>query len=332
MRGDGVGVRNNGTRKWGFFVLRLMISGGLIGFLLWKVDRRELVRAILEFDPLTFFLIFMLMLVTYVLPAFRIDIILKGRGVFVEFYKLVYLYFLGQFFSLFLPTGIGGDIVRIVKMMPYTKSRSLAAFYVLFDRFLALFVVVILGAGMLFFIPAEVFGKTLSKNMLMVVSAVLFGGALFVLTPWFRAMLRWNLFSGRFQSIGETLRGISDELGAIGKGRLAAVLIVSAFTLVMNVVMNYFVAQVLEIDVSLGYLMVVVPVSFLIMMLPINIGGLGIREAVYVMFLGCLGVSPARAMAMSLVIYVLIMMMGLLGGLLFIWDSRIMGKVSDVTS
>jgi hypothetical protein len=63
-----------------------------------------------------------------------------------------------------------------------------------------------------------------------------------------------------------------------------------------------------------------VPIVLAANALPITIAGVGIREYLLVLFLGVIaGVDSERAIAASFVIFAMILMMCLLGGLLYIF-------------
>jgi hypothetical protein len=56
-----------------------------------------------------------------------------------------------------------------------------------------------------------------------------------------------------------------------------------------------------------------VPVSFLVQMLPISVNGLGVREGTFVGYLAQIGVSKESAVALSLIGAVLVMVFSMAG-------------------
>jgi uncharacterized membrane protein YbhN (UPF0104 family) len=57
-------------------------------------------------------------------------------------------------------------------------------------------------------------------------------------------------------------------------------------------------------DVSFGQLLVVIPILWIVVMLPITIGNIGLQDAGYVALMGLLGVPAAVAVSMSLIEHV----------------------------
>jgi len=83
------------------------------------------------------------------------------------------------------------------------------------------------------------------------------------------------------------------------------------------VAMNYLMALAFNIPVSFGYLLMVVPISFVITMLP-SINGIGIRDLGFVGLLAQIGVSTAEALTLSFMNLIIPMILSVAGGVLFI--------------
>ena len=87
------------------------------------------------------------------------------------------------------------------------------------------------------------------------------------------------------------------------------------------IAMTYLLSLGLALQISLGYLLLVVPITFLISMLP-SINGLGVREGGYVFFLGKIGISKAAALSLAFLVVLIPFIFSLLGGLLFLSNKR----------
>jgi uncharacterized protein (TIRG00374 family) len=62
-----------------------------------------------------------------VIRTFRWAILVKSLEIRVSFGRLFYLYMAGTFFNTFLPTGIGGDVVKIIDLAPESGGRERSA-------------------------------------------------------------------------------------------------------------------------------------------------------------------------------------------------------------
>src|SRR5581483_6024198 len=74
-----------------------------------------------------------------------------------------------------------------------------------------------------------------------------------------------------------------------------------------------FAARAIDIDVGPTALLAFVPVVAIIQVLPVSVGGLGVREGAFVLFLQPLGVPAAQAIALGLAMYALHLIPSLLG-------------------
>jgi hypothetical protein len=73
------------------------------------------------------------------------------------------------------------------------------------------------------------------------------------------------------------------------------------------------VAYALHLDVPFADLAVIVPISFVIQMLPVSVSGFGVREATFSFYFTRIGLAMEGALLMSLVGQALIMLFSLTG-------------------
>ena len=96
-------------------------------------------------------------------------------------------------------------------------------------------------------------------------------------------------------------------------------LIISFWFQINIVILNHFYCFALNIDLSITYLFIVIPLIYLTEALPISINGLGVREGAFVFFFTQAGVSKEKALAVGLLVisirYIFVM---LIGGSLFL--------------
>ncbi|HTZ37669.1 MAG TPA: lysylphosphatidylglycerol synthase domain-containing protein, partial [Stellaceae bacterium] len=95
-------------------LVKLAISGGLVWFLLRRVDAAALVQQIASVDRLALLIALALAAATLLCAALRWSAVLAAMGHPIGFRALLPVVLIGQFFSQILPTGIGGDVVRLL--------------------------------------------------------------------------------------------------------------------------------------------------------------------------------------------------------------------------
>jgi uncharacterized protein (TIRG00374 family) len=252
-----------------------------------------------------------LALVSVVVRAFRWQILLTSLGMTVPLPRLTVLYFIGSFFNSFLPTGVGGDVVRAYELGRESERPAVAAGTVLVDRATGLLVLFLVALVALPFsyrlIPPEVAAA-------IVLLAVLgWGGAWLILQ---RGLLeKWGLL--QIVAKSRQLREIYESVSACGAKAMGGALAASFVLNMLLIAMNYLIALGLGTKVSLWYFLLFVPIISFLLVLPVSVSGLGVREGGYVYLFSYAGVPSPLALTMSLVVYALNVATGCIGGLLY---------------
>lgn len=258
---------------------------------------------------------FILVNASVILRAYRWLILIRGLHSQISFGRLVELYYVGSFFNVFLPSGIGGDVVRIVEVSRDVPSE-IATGTVLIDRMTGLMMLFALALLALPFRPPD-----FPQILLLIIVVICVGGlaaGLLLLdgrlleqaTRWLPQ--RWLAAGGGF--LPRLMRAV-DGCGwpAIGRAMGVSVL----FNL-LQVAWWTTTAWALSLDVSYGYLLLVVPILSLAMLIP-SIGGLGVREFLAPALFAGAGLSPEQAIALTLVVFALERVSGLLGAPVYIY-------------
>ena len=85
-----------------------------------------------------------------------------------------------------------------------------------------------------------------------------------------------------------------------------------------NIVIHYYlVAQSLALPIPIYDYFTMVPLAIFVMMIPVSINAIGIRESIFAFFLGSYGVPVADAIAFAWLIYGFILLQGILGGIVY---------------
>ncbi len=90
--------------------------------------------------------------ISLVIRTYRWHILLSGAGSKVRFSRLLSLYLIGSFFNAFLPSGLGGDVVRAAEAAQDVES-SVAVGTVLVDRLTGLMALFMMALVVLPFRP-----------------------------------------------------------------------------------------------------------------------------------------------------------------------------------
>lgn len=295
-------------------------------FLLWlvfhKLDWGGLGLALRQAGWWYLGLAFLLHVPGLLLSVWRWQYLLAHQGQKVGLADLSVSYLVAQFFNIFLPTSIGGDVSRAYDTGSRVKESNLRSLLVVMvDRLTGLASLLIIGS------VSAVLGRRLIGDQpdIWAIAGLFFAafvglGLLLARRDWLRGLgrllfrLSWLRRSeSKLRLMYETLENYSRQ------PRSLAVPLVLAFLLQVNFICHwYFIGRALHLPVPLGLYFVLVPIVEIVSALPVTISGIGLRENAYVFFLGQWGVDKAQAVALPLVYFAMRLMVGLIGGLVFV--------------
>ncbi|HEY3381477.1 MAG TPA: lysylphosphatidylglycerol synthase transmembrane domain-containing protein [Vicinamibacterales bacterium] len=297
---------------------KLIISAGLLTVLFSRTDLGGLWAHIrgASIPWLAFGLL--LYLVSLIVATWRWEGLLAAQHIDVTGRSLFGSYLVATFFNNFLPSNIGGDVVRIRDTVRPAGSKTLAATVVLIDRAIGLAGLVLVAA-----VGATVAGGGATATMMPVVPAWLWAGLLLatlvsapaviapagvgrMLQPLRVIHPEW--VDGRIATITEMLGRFRERPQSLFRGFAGAVGVQ-----VLQVFFFSAVAHSLNIPITTWHLAFVVPASFVVQMLPVSVNGFGVREATFSFYFNRLGLPIESAMALSLGATGLIMLFSLSG-------------------
>lgn len=305
---------NSKTRGLIFNIARIAISLALLAYIFSRAGLPQLAAVARSADLRLYALALAVAFTGIFVRSFRWQFLLNAVGARVPFRRVVYLYFVGSFFNTFLPTGFGGDVVRVLEIGPAATTQQ-AAGTALVDRLTGFIVLFVLALVTLPF-SSRLLPANLTLLIAFLGAAVLAGSALLFegrLLRWITGRLPRSLSLAGDAWLGKTYSVIT----ACGRRGLAGALAWSMLFNLLQMLANVLVARALGVGVSAWVFFMIVPVATAALLVPISISGFGVREALYVSFFGQLGVAPALAVALSLATYALDFSTGLAGGVIY---------------
>lgn len=305
--------------------LQILLS---LVLLIWLIGRAGLDQVLATLSGLswTWYLpAFLLFLLNIVIRSYRWYTLLHSLNERPSFRHLTYLYFVGFFANNFIPSGFGGDFVKIVSLRRTFGRGAEALSSVVMDR-----VTGMLGSAIIALVALiwNSLGHVTAVDLppvLWIVIALLSVGTpiLFLLVRWSHPL---NILVKRFPKIQqipkyEKLEQLVDTINRYPLPVLLNSLLISLpFTLSL-VIVQYFIARALAVDLPLAVFALFVPIISILNLLPLSFNGLGVREGVYQFLFVPIGVATPSAIAMSLAFYFLRFGTGLLGGLMYAYQS-----------
>jgi uncharacterized membrane protein YbhN (UPF0104 family) len=289
--------------------LRFLVSAVLLGWLAWRMNWAQLGDALGQLRPTPWLAAVGLYLLTQVVSAVRWRQLARPLGFDGSLGSFVRFYFVGMYFNLFLPTSVGGDVIR-AWYLDGGSGRRLAAFLGVFvDRFSGLLVLLALACLATAFCPAMV--------PAWVPASVWATGACAAVCLAVLPLLA--RLTGRFERPRRLLAGAGSYLG-----RPRLLVSTTALSLVVqaaNVVVVWLVGLALAAPIPAGYYWVLVPMVTLMTLFPISLNGMGVREGGMALFLAPLGVPEATAVSLAFLWFLVFTAASLCGAGVYLFGS-----------
>lgn len=256
------------------------------------------------------------------LSVLRWHRVLVAMGLPTRVWTLVRLHLAGLFVGTFLPSTVGGDVVRASRLGRITHQRAGATASVVLERLTGWIVLPVLTLSALVVNPALLDLGQASHLALTVALITLVALAVILVAASNRRIGR--ALARRRGSWARTMAAVTDGLDQLRRQPLAAaqVLVVSfAYQLVVALA-AFLVGRSMGLDLSWTAAMAFMPVVAIVQVLPLTIGGLGLREGAFILLLRPLGVTTSQAIAFGLLVYALNLVVGLLGAPAYAVDER----------
>jgi uncharacterized membrane protein YbhN (UPF0104 family) len=256
--------------------------------------------------------------------AYRWWSLIRALDPAVSYLRLVGLYFVGQFFSIFLPSAIGGDAVRALELTQDTDS-SAAVGTVLLDRMTGLLALFAMGLAALPFYAAQL-GAVLTAVMAAVMVGGLAVGVLVLEARFLRRVTQRLPQALSLAGEGQVARVYAAVTGC-GWPAVGRALGVSFVYNVVNVFIFWLCGRSLGAGLGLGYLFAAAPLVGVAGLVP-SLGGWGVREIVSTAVLSPAGTGANVAAAMGMAVGLVSLGVGLVGGVLYLFGA-VGGLVRD---
>jgi uncharacterized protein (TIRG00374 family) len=309
------------ARRVAFLLFKIAVSAGLLYVLLSRVDVVRLWDTARTASSGWLVCGLALYLGMILVSAWRWGVLLRAQHVKVPFRALTDSFLVATFFNNFLPSNIGGDVVRVGDTAKAAGSKTLAATVVLIDRgigLLGLVFVAALGASVVS--DRSGFSSIVGPGALWLVFATgLLVLAPAVLSPRAVAALLRPLERLHREWVSERVLRLTTALGRFRDVPRALLLCFAGGLLVQAILVAFYaaVARGLDIPIALSHLAVLVPLSFIVQMLPVSLNGLGIREATFTLYFARLGLPSESALALSFIGAALVMLFSLSGAVAY---------------
>jgi len=295
---------------------RFALSGLLLWYLYTRMDIPKMLDIFRTARVSLLVSAFLIFLVCNIVLLIRWTLIVRALNLNdVPFKVITRYFFIGLFGNLFLPSAIGGDVIKAIGLCRYSPERSKAVASILLYRLLGFAGIVLLAALALIFayhlinepsiIGAVILMAAVSfliALVLMVEKVYAFGCRIFERLP----KVKESLMALHYDAV--LIKGRPDAAAkAVGISLLSQIVLAVAF---------YVNARALGQEYSFLYFLLFIPLICVAASFP-SIGGLGVREAGSAFLFTKIGMSVEVAVSISFLSYIFMVLVGLMGGVIY---------------
>ncbi|WP_028580366.1 lysylphosphatidylglycerol synthase transmembrane domain-containing protein [Desulfogranum japonicum] len=298
--------------------LKLCISLSILGIILTQIDWQTFLHTLRSGDIMLLSAAFLLLWVERGWAVVKWHFLLRTQGVAISWWTLFGIYNIGAFWGLFLPSSLSTDVVRGYYLSKNTRNMELSAASVVVDRMMGLF--------SLLFLCLVSIGVYSSKLQTSVIEHVVLSSLFFILLAvlvhldWVSDVLEKKIPFFAQHSLGKKL--ISMHRAFLQFKKFPRILLISfIFSLVLQfirVITMYVTACAFGIDADIVTFFIVVPITVIVIMIPVSVGGLGVREGAFVSLFGLVGIGVNESFVISGTNSVMVTLIGLMGGIFYI--------------
>ncbi|MBI5888722.1 MAG: flippase-like domain-containing protein [Deltaproteobacteria bacterium] len=310
-------------------IIKIAVSGAILYALFSRMDPGAFWKTLRAVDlPLAVLSGFIFTFSQFV-STYRWSVILK-KDIGTSYLKLLSIYFIGMFFNNFLPTAVGGDVVKGYYLYRESKRGDISLASIFMDRYVG-FAALILMAAMAV-IPGYALIEGAGIGWLLVVliggftamSLVIWVGPLH---SWVMAILAKVHFYGINRKIDTFYKVL---MGYKRRPQLLVRIFILSFVVQGSVILGYFIlSRGLGMNVGFGYFFLFIPLTTTVSMLPVSVSGLGLRESAFVFLFMKAGARAEEAFTLSILWFGINAVVSMIGGVEYL---RMGGKAGDAAA
>lgn len=297
-------------------LIRLALSFGLLAWVFGKIDMEHTWEVIRSADLGYLAWALAVFVFINIVILFRWGILISALKLHTPFWNVIQWFFIGLFCNLFLPSAVGGDVIKAIGLSRIVGQRPKVFASVVLDR-LSGFAGVVIVAAIMFMIGYEhIPDRSVGGSIMMMtlvslsITAVLFSHRIYSFCC--------KLFN-RWPALKESLMKIHYDIalmrGKVKEGFLS--IFFSCLAQLLLAYVYYVIAKALNQNVDFIYFIIFSPLVCVATALP-SIGGLGVREMGWAFLLAKVGVPQGVAVSISLINFLFMVLVGLIGGAMYV--------------
>ena len=300
-------------RKHVVLSLRVLVSLGILFTLAWWLPLDTVFKAFKSLPATLWFQTILIFLMGHAVAAMKWRYTLQKYNLQIGVIETVRAHLSGLFANICLPSIVGGDIVRATMISNKFRKKEIIIAGSIVDRLIdtiALVLLMTIAAAFVIELPA----LRIPQNSLTILSVLI--GILCLLAVLIIKYRNHGLLKAGLQKLTDSIRTIFREPQTI-----LIILAISLFVQTLFILLNIRIGRALGIDADWQVWFFCWPLAKLIALVPISLGGIGVRDAALVTLLGTYGVITGVAFAQSLAWQAILILSGIIAGTVAVLSS-----------
>ena len=313
-------------RRYLKLILKITISCLFIGYLFFKIDASLVVTAIGSINVGLYAISTLLALFSGIIVAGKYYFLIKGSPISHRLSSLVKINFIALFYALLLPSAIGREAVRWLKVTRNKKGRAQFFATIVFERLTFILVLLICGMIPLFFYSSNSEIEILRSRVLPFAASgiclVLFCILFYIFSPI------QDLIKSVVHSI---LRKIQTQIDVdayfekhhLDRMNANAFFLIFGLSIIWQI---FFICRLLILfraaSIPLGFMDVtwIGSLVLLLQTIPISFAGIGLREGAYAYLFTLFNLPPEKGVLIGLLFFSQMLIIAFVGGIFELFE------------
>lgn len=321
---------NPGLKSRLGLLFRIALSLGILGILAVSLDLREVGGLFVGLRWEFFVLVLVLIVFERILNAWKWGILLRANGSEIGLWVLIRIQLTSGCVGILVPSALGMDVLRMVAISRCTTKPVQAIVASAVDRGVSVFLTLFFAAIASVIAGGVYIPWSLAMFFPLIFLAVIIAGAAMMipgLNNWVYPFLIRVIGVSMASKIQTIFASFKEFRGY--KGALLLNVLIFCLIAVLRVAIVYFEAMALNIQAGFFLLLLVLPFTWVALMLPVSIGGIGLQEGAYFAFFRGIGIGGAAAVSISILEHLLVRIVTLPGLFFYLRGGLVGGKFEE---
>ena len=317
---------NSRARRLALQTLKAVLSLSLLGYVLYLVPLSEL-------GPMARDIVWSYVaaglgvsLMTTYLNSIQMSQLTRHHGIALRSAEIFRINLITSFYNLAAPGSLAGGVLRWYYFSKPDGKRAEAAAAIVFNRLIETAMLVCLG--LVFWLQEQGQSSANSTTLtIILICGLSLGAYVLAMNPsvhrGLRRALQWIKFSAWLSSKIVKVNNALESYSRRTIGFHLKVMLIAIVRHLLSLAALFLLAMAVNIDVAFSTIGWIRSVLAIALMLPISIGGFGVREATLVKLLGAYGVAAGAALTLSLLVLCKSLFMAAIGGVLAAHESMV---------